>query len=214
MSSVRMSDKLRERIIRKGEAIFSASLVRLNGNLATDFHDRAATEYIESEIKQFISDIPTKWCSDINRVTYQIIYMVELRPTAWSWSEESLAKRLIIPKIYGLYSEGFGDSKTLNIPIDFNFSEGLESELTKWRKAIRDTNSEQKLFLDELKRIVKRCNTLKQFLDTWPQGENIVPPEILAKLNEKPVREKKEPLLTEEASVALSTTLLKRTLMS
>jgi len=214
MSSVRMSEKLRERIVQKGQSIFNTSVARLQNNLAADFHDRAATEYIRSEINQFIPDIPDNWCAKIDHVTYKINYQLNALLTQWSWTEETLVKKQTIPKIYGLYSEGFGDSKTLNIPDKFQFSQKLMDELSTWRTAIHKANSEKTEFMDELKRILKRCNTLKQFLDTWPQGENIVPAEILAKLNEKPVREKKEPLITEEASVALSTTLLKRTLMS
>lgn len=214
MSSVRMSEKLRIRIKQKGDQIFAVSSNRLNGNLAKDFHDRAATEYINTEMS-FSAEIPDKWTAKIDNVTYTINYLVNgTLLTEMAFSQRSLIKKITIPKIYGLYSENFGDSKILDIPKGFKFSQGLCDEISKWRQAIRLAHDEQHAFTSELKRILTRCNTLKQFLDTWPQGENLVPPEVLAKLNEKPVREKKEPLMTEEASVALSTTLLKRTLMS
>lgn len=216
MSSVRMSEKLRSKITAKGRSIFEGSIMRLENALAIDFHDRIAKEYISSELA-IIAGIPEAWTTNITHVTYKIYYDQDLlghNQTQYSFMQKALTAVPDIPKFYNIYEEAFGGVKILTIPNTFTFSNTLSQELSKWRKGVRDTQTEQTAFMSELKRILKRCNTLKQFLDTWPQGENIVPPEILAKLNEKPVREKKEPLLTEEASVALSTTLLKRTLMS
>jgi hypothetical protein len=214
MSSIRMSETLRERIVRQGEAIFTASDERVRGNLAKDIHDRAANEFVHSELS-IIAGIPDKWMGKVDHISYKLKYKLEGNDATheMSWSETGLLKKIKIPMIYTLYSESYGDSKILNVPNGFLFSEGLSDEVGNWRNAVRRVEAERKTFLDELKRILKRTNTLKQFLDTWPQGENLVPNDVLAKLNEKPVREKKEPLMTEEASVALSTTLLKRTLM-
>ena len=214
MSSVRMSEKLRERIVQNGEAIFTASDKRARGNLAKDIHDRAAAEYVKAEL-HIIAGIPAAFHGNVSHVSYKLKYKLEGDAThEMSWNEAPLLKKITIPKIYDIYSESYGNSKVLNIPPSFVFSESLGEEVSKWRLAIRKVELERKDFMDELKRILKRTNTLKQFLDAWPQGENLVPNDVLAKLNEKPVREKKEPLMTEEASVALSTTLLKRTLMS
>lgn len=208
-----MSEKLRDRIISKGNGIFSASMNQLQSKLAGDIHDRAAAEYVKAHL-ECIAGIPDAFKGKVNQVTYSLNYILDGTTVEYAWNCEALNKSIIVPKIYGLYDESFGNSKILNIPKDFIVSQGIRDEVSVWRQAIHNTNAEQNKFMTELKRILKRTNTLKQFLDTWPQGENLVPPDVLAKLNEKPVREKKEPLITEEASVELSTTLLKRTLMS
>lgn len=217
MSSVRMSETIRKQIVYTGDQIFNASEARLFNKLASDIHDRAAAEYVAVEFTPHIKNFPTQWLVSAANVSYSIKYYLGPEPATemeYSFSEESLMIPVRIAKILGFYSTTYGNTTLLTIPKSFVFSLELSSEISKWRQAIQDTHKEKVAFMDELKSILQRCNTLKQFLDTWPQGENLVSANILAKLNERPVREKKEPMLTEEASVALSTTLLKRTLMS
>jgi len=218
MASVRMSGKLREQIVSNGNKIFDASDKRARDSLAKDFHNRAASEYTTALLKTFntYTNFPDEWISKVGHVSFKITYEL-LEGTAkqeMSWNEMGLQKTIKVPKLYGIYRESYGGAKILDIPITFTFSQELSAEVSNWRNAIRKVESERKDFINELKRILRRTNTLKQFLDTWPQGENLVPPSVLATLNEKLIRTKKEPLMTEEASVALSVTLLKRTLMS
>ena len=215
MASVRMSNDLRKRIINNGNRLFDKSINVLQETLAGDIHDRAAKEFVDFKFKKYIDLVPDEWIDTIGRVNYKIKFTVgEGEESVYSFNDETLIKTLKIVRLHGLYSYGFGNPHILNIPDGFTFSQGLSDEVTKWRSKIMATSLEQTTFINELKGILKRCNTIKQFLDTWPQGENIVPSDILTKLNVKPIREKKVPLITEEASVALSTTLLKRTLMS
>lgn len=217
MSSVRMSKVIRDKIIKTGDELFEKSLHKLHEALATDFHDRIAAEYIQYEFATYLSVVPDHWKQTVSQVTYAIDYNighVNGVTTEFAFDKMTLLKRPEIIKIDKMFNEGFGKIYTLCIPTEYQFAASLSLEITEWRNEIRKTHNEQEEFMDELKNILNRCNTIKQFLDIWPQGENLTPPDILARLNEKPLREKPEPILTEEASVTLSQTLLKRTLMS
>ena len=217
MASVRMSNQLRANITQQGEGIFLTSIQRLQNNLADDIHDRAAAEYIAKEITPHILNMRPEWMGNVAEITYSIRYQLTSSNNpkeTFKFDTEALLKKVRIPKILGLYVVGYGQIKSLYVPDKFEFSYGLVQEVTKWQTAIADTEAERRKFMNELKKILKRCNTLKQFLDVWPQGENLISPTVLAKLHARPVREKKEPMLSEEASVELSVTLLKRKLMS
>lgn len=216
MASVRMSNTLRVKIENAASFLFTKSTNKIVASFATDFHDRAAKEFVAVEFQPHISagNIPIQYLTNINQVTYKINYVMGNAPTEYAWDSETLINPIKIIKLYDFYSEGFGKSKILTIPDGFSFSKGLEQELSDWRNKLADCRVEESDFMAEIKRITKRCNTVKQFLDTWPQGENLLPAEILRNFNKKPEKREKIPIITEEASITLSATLLKRTIMS
>ena len=214
MASVRMSNSLRSKIRSTAQGLFANSSNTIRDSFAKDFHDRAAREFVEYQFTPHMSIMPAEYTATINRVTYYINYAVENQEAEYAWDEEILLNPIKIIKIYDYYSEGYGNGKILSIPKEFEFSQILRNELSLWRKKLRDCQTEESEFLDEITRITTRCNTVKQYLDTWPQGENLLPAEILQTFNKKPEKREKVPIITEEASVTLSATLLKRTIMS
>lgn len=214
MASVRMSNNLRKQIENAATNLFLKSKEKIRAAFPKDFHDRAAREYVNYKFVPQIPTIPEEYLVKINQVTYSIKYLVNESPIEYDWDSETLLNPLQIIKLYDFYSEGFGKAKLLTIPKGFNFSAELQDELTVWRKKLRDCHEEESAFMAEIKRITTRCNTIKQFLDTWPQGENLLPAETMRAFNVKPEKREKVPIITEEASVTLSATLLKRTIMS
>lgn len=216
MASVRMSNSLRKQIKNAAENLFLKSKDIIIKSFATDFHDRAAREYVAVEFQPHISagNIPIQYLANVNRVSYAINYHVNAEQAEYAWDEEVLVNPIKIIKLYDFYSEGYGKAKILSVPKTFDFSQELQNELTVWRKKLRECHEEETAFMDEIKRITERCNTVKQFLDTWPQGENLLPDGVLRVFNKKPEKREKIPIITEEASITLSATLLKRTIMS
>lgn len=218
MSSVRMSNNLRKQIEIAAKALFIKSEHKIRTSFAVDYHDRAAKEFVDTEFKPHITagNIPIQYLAKINAVTYKMPYKVNEGGgiIVYDWSDEALLNPIEIIKLFDYYSEGFGKAKVLTIPPKFKFSMVLQDELSTWRRKIRTCNEEENDFMTEIKRITSRCNTIKQFLDTWPQGENLLPADVMRAFNTKPKKREKVPLITEEASVTLSATLLKRTIMS
>lgn len=216
MASVRMSNDLRKRIKKAAQQLFEKSLQKIENSFATDYHDRVAQEFVIVEFQPHIvvGNIPLQYLDKVNRVTYKINYPIGSTEAEYSWDEEVLVNPIKIIKLYDYYSEGYGNAKILTIPGTFQFSLALQTELGNWRTKLQDCRKEESDFMDEITRITSRCNTVKQFLDTWPQGENLLPADVLQKFNKKPEKREKIPMITEEASVTLSATLLKRTIMS
>jgi hypothetical protein len=70
-------------------------------------------------------------------------------------------------------------------------------------------------FINELSSILERCNTLKQFLNAWPQGENLVPADVMRTYNAPPEK-RVNPLehIAPEVSTELSVALLKQTIVN
>jgi hypothetical protein len=220
MASVRMSEKLREEIMNNAHKIFSNSAEKAQASLPELFHDRAIQEYYTAAFKLYIDKIPAEWKNTVNKISYKMEYVLandSLKTIQhMTWSEVAIIKPVTIPMLHLIYRETYGGTRICNIPNTFDFSDELKTELGFFRDRCRKVADEEESFCNNLKAILRRTNTLKQFTDVWPQGENLIPAYALAALNEKTTRVKKDndQILSEEVSKSLSTTLLKRTLMS
>ena len=91
----------------------------------------------------------------------------------------------------------------------FECSDALYQEYADYQSKIDKLKNEQKEFRDKIKSIVKRCNTLKQFLQVWPQGENLVPENVLKKYH-APTEKRVNPAEEIEIDDSLSAALIRR----
>ena len=67
-------------------------------------------------------------------------------------------------------------------------------------------------FRNSIAEVLEQCNSLKQFLDLWPQGDHLVPTDVLQKHKQKAVPKKAaapKPQLSDEKKAELSVSLLR-----
>lgn len=214
MASVRMTNDLRKIINKQAECVFDGAVARAEKQIDPMLNDRLAMEYWNGHLKEYTDKLPNPWMCQVDRMSCEIKY-VDLNGDIEEYNiyAERILKPLAVPKIINLVT--ISDAYTcLDIPDNYSFSEGIVEEVTKWQNKINKVFAEQLAFEKNIKNILERCNTLKQFFDLWPQGENLVTPSIMSDYNKANVVKKKDPIITEEVAQELSTSLLKQTLIN
>ena len=214
MASVRMSEDLRSRIVQKAKLIFQPGIVKANGKLAPDFHNRL----LDAVYKQVVTDHPFMQKNPIN--TWPDTWVKEIggiNVTLYKNKDtydhymitENISSTYQIPKTS--FETDYGD----RLKCPKFYSESLFDEYDTYKQRIAKKIEEQNKFVKELQIILKRCNTLKQFLNAWPHGENLVPPDALQKHYAVP-EPRVNPVdhIAPEVSADLSTTLVKKTIMN
>jgi hypothetical protein len=214
MASVRMTNDLRKIINDQAGNVFDGAVARAEKQIDPMLNDRLAMEYWNVVLKDYTDKLPNPWMCQVERLTCEVKYIdIQGAIEEYNIYTERLMKPLAVPKIIDLVEE---DDRgwTLSIPDNFMFSETIVDEVTKWQNKINKVFAEQLAFEKNIKNILERCNTLKQFFDLWPQGENLVTASIMSDYNKANVVKKKDPIITEEVAQELSTSLLKQTLIN
>jgi len=184
MANVRLSESIRDKINNNAHNLFNKALERNQEKLADDFFDRLAEEIIDIKINSLdvmqrapINIWPKEWTVLINQLYCTFPYDGEQISTGYV----ELIKKYRVPKCSNLIS-GYGRDR-LEVK-NFQPSHALLNEYLKIHLKDQEILQERSAFCDQIRNILRQCNTLKQFLDAWPQGENLVPPEVMRKHNE------------------------------
>lgn len=215
MASVRMSADLRSTIICNAKQLFQPTLNKATNKLAPDFADRLMDEIYTEMISSLpimqkapIEYWPSDWLTNVKKVSCILIH-----PTInaeYNIHASDLIKTYKIPSTHNQVGWNGFDAKR------FQCSDALFREYHEVREGIKKIQEEQKTFCNKIESIIKRCNTLKQFLELWPQGENLVPPDVMQTYN-KPAEKRINPVIKDQIDIddaALSSVLIKRTLVN
>ena len=213
MASVRLSKDLRQTIINNALDLFNPALAKAVP--AKDYLDRLTQEIIDKEvnslpvmIKAPISEWPKKWTTKIKQISVNV-KRKDIQPDhIYNFHFENLHKQHRIPKCCSIISN-YSDFR-IDIG-DYQPSDALFNELETVKAKERKILKEQEDFANQIKQIVNQCNTLKQFLEAWPQGENLVPDDVMRTYN-KPAQKRVNPgeFVAPEISTELSATLIKK----
>ena len=210
MSSIRMTGYLRGQIMSKGHNLFAEAIEKADKELASDFGDRLMGEIYDTHYRPFIpKNFPTEWTQTIKGINLTLDGTVKGTGTISYNVTLSVNRVYNIPSVSNLVSY----QNYLRQPNNFICSQLLFDEYYKFRSRVNKIRTEAKEFTTDLNRVLNRCNTLKQFLESWPQGESLIDPEIIKELNKpRPKRETPE-RIDSESRLKLSTTLIKRTIL-
>ena len=208
MASVRMSRKLRENIIRNGNNLFSKPAQRAATSLADDYSDRMMTHIWQDYFEKYIKSLPDDWCINIETAdgTLKGNYKGEIKNINHHYR---FTKKYKIPHISKLIT--WNDS--LNLNKDYILSQELFDELAEYKGRIEKVEKEKKTFVDQLTYTLNKCNTLKQFLDVFPDGEKLVPITTMEIYNDKTAKPKSiaaEERMEPEVATELSSILMRR----
>jgi len=216
MASVRMSEALRSSITSKAKGLFEPALDKARTSLPNDWYDRLAEEVCEKNINSLpimqkvpIEQWPDDWTKRVNR----IYVLIRNDDKSYQIYSPELVKPIKVPTC--VKTDGINPSLRLNISEPFTCSDKLFNEFYQVKLKEEKIVIEQKEFVENIKNITSRCNTLKQFLNVWPQGENLVPANVMSKFN-TPVKKRSNPAehILPEINKNLSAVLIKRTLIN
>ena len=216
MASVRISNELRAQIEQEVMNLFKKSIQKAEDSLADDFGKRLAREVYDREItnhsfmiKNPIDTWPEEWLDDYRPLSIKICssktdttYTIQINDDAFSFQYPKC-----INSNYVTYSSYNAER--------FEPSVELFHEYDVYKHKVRKKYHERTEFLEQVKSVLNKCNTLKQFLNAWPQGENLVPADVMAKYNAPPEkRVNPAEHVTPEVSTELSATLIKKTIVN
>jgi len=208
MASVRMTKELIENIRNQAYQLFDKNIKKTSDTLDATFYTRLLNEVHKAKIAIYnIEQFPNEWKIQIEGLHGKISGTIDGIKKKWSVNKQ-VDTSLMIPHIglllnYNRYYE-FGT---------YECSESLFKEYDKYTTRCDKAVQERSEFVHEVVTIASRCNTLKQFLDAWPQGESLLDPAVIRKLHEKP--KKREKLVCEDGediTMNLSSVLIKRTI--
>jgi hypothetical protein len=205
MASVRMSKQLKDLITNKARDLFSQPYSRALDALAEDYGDRLMTDVCTNDFDKYIPLIPESWCTKIDEASGYITgdYKGEVKKYYVSFN---LVKKYTVPNIRDLMNHYRGNFEFK----DYKPSQDLFDEYAKYEARKEKIDNERKEFVDKITQSLDRCNTLKQFLDVWPDGEQLVPEDVMIKYNTEPVKPPPRETMDPEITTELSSVLMRR----
>lgn len=213
MASVRMTKDLRAAIQAKANCVFDKAEAKVTDPPDSMLADKIAREYFDNELAETMQYLPGSWKAVANHLQVAVNYIDNDGDVVKHHFYEYLKNQLTVPNLNDLI-EVNANQISLVIPDDYRFSTDTINTIMVWRNKLDKVLDERMAFENEIRRILERCNTLKQFFDIWPQGENLVPPAEVYKLTAATSTKKKEIILSDEVAQELSTSLLKQTLIN
>lgn len=203
MASVRISKNLRDQIKRIAAELFTKPAQRAAAALADDFPDRLMTEIWETMFSEYINFIPEELCIEVQSIAGYIKTNYKGVPVTW-YILKDCVKTYQIPKINDLYNN---KAYVLN---NYNPSEKLANEYGKFRARVDKVRKEKEDFVAQLNNTLEKCNTLKQFLEAWPDGEQFVPEDVMIKHNTVSEKHASREAIEPEVITNLSSVLMRR----
>ena len=167
MASVRMSKDLRQRIYNKGQNLFSKPLERARDALAEDFPDRLMNEIYIQKLEQYVTVLPTAWCIKIEGMAGEIAGVYNSKEYKFNIHFDVI-KKFKIPNVDQLIT--YGRRYAIG---SYKPSQDLFDEYAKFQTRINKVDEEKAGFVTQLDNTLAKCNTLKQYLDAWPDGEHL-----------------------------------------
>ena len=131
--------------------------------------------------------------------------VINERATSPKEERQRLIKEYKIPDIKIL--KGYGDRFKLN---DYKPSQKLFDEIGKYETRLAKIKKEQADFKESLENTLSKCNTLKQFLDVWADGEQLIPEEVMERYNTETVKPAAREEIDPEITNKLSSVLMRR----
>ena len=217
MASVRMTPQLRREINYNGGDLFKDQIMKAKDALADDFWQRAAERYAaDTYTEAEMAMLPEKWIARCTHYDITLKIPQESQGSSAHQHEGALIEPIRIPDLrdrVGVY----GTRVELRILYDAEYVWPTEviDEVTKYLTRVKAAESQQTEFLKKLESYLKKCNTLKQFLNAWPQGEELVPEHDMNRYREPKVIVKTATsrLATERDSTELNAGLLRQKIM-
>lgn len=217
MASVRMSETLRSNIKLKANQLFQPAIEKAEGKLAKDYYQRLFDHLYEIKVSNHymfkkipINDWPLEWLETAKGFT--VVIDDHGNATKYRITSLNLSNKQI-PKCADEWPVNWNsilDFKSIN-----DCNSDLITEYRNYQAGIKKEENKRRNFINELSSILERCNTLKQFLNAWPQGENLVPADVMRTYNAPPEK-RVNPLehIAPEVSTELSVALLKQTIVN
>jgi hypothetical protein len=211
MASVRMSEALRSNITTKAMQLFQPAIEKAEGKLAKDYYQRLFDHLYEIKVSSHymlkkipINDWPLEWLQTAKGFS---VIIGDYRIASIGLSNKQIPK---CADEWPVNWNGLLDFKRVD-----DCNSDLITEYENYQAGIKKEENKKRNFMNELSSILKRCNTLKQFLNAWPQGENLVPADVMRTYNAPPEkRVNPAEHITPEVSTELSVALLKQTIVN
>ena len=67
-----------------------------------------------------------------------------------------------------------------------------------YHERLKAYKSKKESFVEHIENLVRKCTTLKQFVDTWDAGKAFVPEHLIQKMHEKVTRAQRAKKIKEE----------------
>jgi hypothetical protein len=215
-----MSETLRADIKSKANQLFQPAIEKAESKLAKDYYQRLFDHLYEIKVSNHymfkkipINNWPSEWLETAKGFT---VVIDEEHGNATKQGNRITSLNLShkqIPKCaeeWPVNWNGILDFKRVN-----DCNSDLITEYRNYQAGIKKERDKKMNFINELSSILERCNTLKQFLNAWPQGENLVPADVMRTYNAPPEK-RVNPLehIAPEVSTELSVALLKQTIVN
>jgi len=208
MASIRMTAYLRSTISMAGRRLFASAIEKAEGKLDPTFYDRLAQEVYDSRYAaRDIHHFPQDWTMKTKGISTTIKSTDSDKPR-YAISSTCNASHTVLE----INSHVLSSCKFLYMNT-FECSDALYDEYYKYKENIVKRTKERDAFQEELNNVLKRCNTLKQFLDLWPHGESLINQQTMAEFNKPPEKRKTIEHVPEDVSAMMSSTLIKRSIV-
>jgi hypothetical protein len=210
MAGVRMTRNLRNQISGNGFALFSEQVNKAQESLADDFWQRVTDAFFAAKIERYLPHLPLEWVVECSR------YHIDLTPTedvmGLCYGIGPLIQPVSMPNISNIVENGMTiriRNKDWDAPLE------LRSEATQWKLKTQVAEQQRHDFVRNLDGYLNKCNTVKQFLATWSQGEELLPDNILKEhLAPNPAKAPQAPRpVVERDSTQLNAGLLRQKIM-
>jgi hypothetical protein len=203
MATVRISNTLRDNILRNAEILFHTEAHLLNKSMDVQEVARAA---VLAEMDRRFDRIKN---TDI--------------PIAWAAQKTSFL-RLIIKdsRLQGPHYLSLHNIDNLQVTADVYDDNRIESSLLPEHEQFvahfekHESISARRInFLNHVKAVLDSCTTLKQFLKAWPEGEKLVPDDAMRRHREHHLaRQRRRDQTPIEVPDELTTELTKQTILN
>jgi hypothetical protein len=206
MAYVRLTKQVKDRIIDSSYSLFHNAIQKAKEALPEDFWQQCFDDFYDNEIEPYIKQgLPSTWLVEVKRVnlTFYISDKTHQRREYF----KPLTQPRKMPRIIDLVS-----ANDATIPDDYSFPEDLKNVYIEYTKRVDLPEQEYAKFKTELTSYLDKCNTLKQFLTGWPNGEELIPYDILQayQFEKTTTRKKREPVTP---SIDLNAGLLRSKIM-
>jgi len=207
MSSIRLTRQLRNKLLWNGKAMFDPQLAKANESLPLGFVFDVVDEVYNRVFLPYAEALREDWYMEVNMA--YLNFTVEGRPLTLM---KQLTKTYRIPAL-----EQYRYTDTCITLKEADMSAEHVGIYHDHILNIRKIEKEKTEFAKKLWKVLSNCNTVKQFLKVWPQGNHLFTKELRDELRERQAikRKPKEAVeLDEETLSTLNVGLLKQSMLN
>lgn len=217
MASVRMSQDLRSTIIRNAKDAFDRSTPE--PQLSTTDIDWFAESVFQSgahkkalqlvEMGETFPTMPAQYYGrdhidapvldlvfpKLNKISrFELVYRNS------SGYKRSLGFYLNSPKRFACSQRNGHETLCFSVNIFDNNDDMLKAKkiVDDYHERLKAYKSKKESFVEHIENLVRKCTTLKQFVDTWDAGKAFVPEHLIQKMHEKVTRAQRAKKIKEE----------------